>query len=48
VVAFITGNGLKTLEAVEHEAKPVNIKATMSSFEELVTVPTKDKSKVGS
>jgi threonine synthase len=48
VVAFITGNGLKTLEAVEHEANPINIKATMSSFEELVSVTPKDESKVGS
>ena len=36
VVAFITGNGLKTIEAVEQEANPINITATVSSFEELV------------
>jgi hypothetical protein len=34
VVAFITGNGLKTVEAVQHLANPVSIKATVSSFEE--------------
>ena len=36
VVAFITGNGLKTIEAVAHEARPFNIKATVSSFEKAV------------
>jgi len=38
VVAFITGNGLKTVEAVQHLANPVSIKATVSSFEEAVDV----------
>ena len=32
-VAFITGNGLKTQEAVQHIAAPVNIKPTYESFE---------------
>ena len=32
-VAFITGNGLKTQEAVNHIAKPVNIQPTYQSFE---------------
>lgn len=32
-VAYITGNGLKTLEAVEHTVRPINIDATTASFE---------------
>ena len=32
-VAYITGNGLKTLEAVEDTVRPINIEATTSSFE---------------
>ncbi|MDE2899608.1 MAG: threonine synthase [Chloroflexota bacterium] len=32
-VAYITGNGLKTLEAVEHTVKPVTIDPTTASFE---------------
>ena len=48
VVAYITGNGLKTIEAVEQEANPVNIKATMSSFEEQVEVESKVGSKTAS
>ena len=32
-VAFITGNGLKTQEAVDHFADPVHIKPTYQSFE---------------
>ena len=38
MVAFITGNGLKTVEAVQHLANPVNINATVSSFEESIDV----------
>lgn len=33
-VAYITGNGLKTQEAVEEVVNPLSIKPTMSSFEE--------------
>jgi threonine synthase len=33
-VAFITGNGLKTQEAVNHIANPVQIKPTYQSFED--------------
>jgi threonine synthase len=33
-VAYITGNGLKTLEAVENVVAPLTIKPTMRSFEE--------------
>ncbi len=33
-VAYITGNGLKTLEAVESVVNPLTIKPTMRSFEE--------------
>jgi threonine synthase len=33
-VAYITGNGLKTQEAVESVVNPLLIKPTMSSFEE--------------
>ncbi len=33
-VAYITGNGLKTQEAVEEVVNPLLIKATLSSFEE--------------
>jgi threonine synthase len=37
VVAFITGAGLKTQEAVaEHVVKPVRVQPTMTSFEEAV------------
>ncbi|NQU96572.1 MAG: threonine synthase, partial [Chloroflexi bacterium] len=36
VVALITGNGLKTQEAVAHLARPVTIEATVDSFEEAV------------
>jgi threonine synthase len=32
-VAFITGNGLKTQEVVQHFADPVHIKPTYESFE---------------
>ncbi len=32
-VAFITGNGLKTREAVDHVADPIQIKPTYQSFE---------------
>ena len=35
-VAYITGNGLKTLEAVEDTVRPINIDATTSSFESQV------------
>ena len=38
VVALITGNGLKTQEAVAHQARPIAIEATVDSFEELVQV----------
>ena len=34
VVAYITGNGLKTLEAVEDVANPLTIKPTLRSFED--------------
>jgi threonine synthase len=33
-VAYITGNGLKTQEAVEGMVNPLMVKPTMSSFEE--------------
>ena len=33
-VAYITGNGLKTQEAVEEVVNPLLVKPTMSSFEE--------------
>jgi threonine synthase len=33
-VAYITGNGLKTQEAVEGVVNPLMVKPTMSSFEE--------------
>jgi threonine synthase len=33
-VAYITGNGLKTQEAVEEVVNPLRVKPTMSSFEE--------------
>lgn len=33
-VAFITGNGLKTQEAVSDVVQPITIKATLSSFEQ--------------
>ena len=36
VVALITGNGLKTQEAVAHRARPITIEATVDSFEEAV------------
>ena len=36
VVALITGNGLKTQEAVAHQARPITIEATVDSFEEAV------------
>ena len=35
-VAYITGNGLKTLEAVEDVVRPLSIVPTMSSFEEAI------------
>ena len=38
-VAYITGNGLKTLEAVEHVVKPVHIDPTMSAFHEQIPNP---------
>ncbi len=37
VVAYITGNGLKTLEAVESHSNPITIEATVASFEERVS-----------
>ena len=37
-VAFITGNGYKTREVVEHVANPVLIKPTFASFEEAIGV----------
>jgi threonine synthase len=33
-VVFVTGNGLKTLEAVEDVAQPISIAPTIASFEE--------------
>lgn len=37
VVAYITGNGFKTMEAVEPSVnKPIQIEANMESFEERV------------
>ena len=33
-VAYITGNGLKTQEAVEDVVHPLHVTPTMSSFEE--------------
>ena len=33
-VVFVTGNGLKTLEAVEDVARPISIAPTLASFEE--------------
>ena len=36
VVAYITGNGLKTQEAVASSVKPIQIEANMESFEENV------------
>ena len=38
-VAYITGNGLKTLEAVERVVKPVHIAPTMSAFHEQIPNP---------
>ena len=38
-VAYITGNGLKTLEAVEQVVKPVHIDPTMSAFHEQIPNP---------
>ncbi|MDA1256873.1 MAG: threonine synthase [Chloroflexi bacterium] len=48
VVAFITGNGLKTIEAVAQEAHPINIKATVSSFEEFVQLESRVGTKAAS
>ena len=33
-VAYVTGNGLKTQEAVSDVVRPVQVKPTMGSFEE--------------
>jgi threonine synthase len=33
-VAYITGNGLKTQEAVEEVVNPLSVKPMLSSFEE--------------
>ncbi|HCV27215.1 MAG TPA: threonine synthase [Dehalococcoidia bacterium] len=48
VVAFITGNGLKTIEAVQHLANPVSIGTTVSSFEEAVPADAERGQQVGS
>ena len=37
-VAYITGNGLKTQEAVEDVVKPLVISSTVSSFEEAINI----------
>ena len=34
VVAYITGNGLKTQEAVEQVVNPLEVRPMLSSFEE--------------
>ena len=34
-VVYITGNGLKTQEAVEHVVNPLSIKPSIRSFEEV-------------
>ena len=34
-VVYITGNGLKTIEAVEEVVDPLDIKPSMRSFEEM-------------
>ena len=44
-VAYITGNGLKTQEAVEDVVHPLAVTPTMSSFEE--AIKTVDPAKVG-
>jgi threonine synthase len=36
-VAYITGNGLKTQEAVEEVVNPLSVKPTLSSFEEAMS-----------
>ena len=36
-IAYITGNGLKTQEAVEEVVNPLTVKPTMSSFEEALS-----------
>ena len=33
--SYITGNGLKTIEAVEEVVDPLDIKPSMRSFEEM-------------
>ena len=38
-VAYITGNGLKTLEAVEELVNPVYISPTMAAFHEQIPNP---------
>ena len=40
-VAYITGNGLKTQEAVSGIVQPVNIQPTMESFEEAMSATSK-------
>ena len=36
-VAYITGSGLKTLEAVEDVVRPLPVTPTMSSFEQALS-----------
>ncbi len=40
VVAYITGNGLKTQEVVADSVKPINIEANLESFEAKVDIPS--------
>jgi threonine synthase len=39
-VAYITGNGLKTQEAVEGVVNPLMVRPTLSSFEEALSERT--------
>ena len=41
-VAYITGNGLKTQEAVEEVVNPLHVRPTMSSFEEALGTRTEE------
>ncbi|HEU0021261.1 MAG TPA: threonine synthase [Dehalococcoidia bacterium] len=46
-VAYITGNGLKTQEAVEGVVNPLRVKPTLSSFEEALNQRTAQRTAIG-
>jgi threonine synthase len=46
-VAYITGNGLKTQEAVEGVVNPLRVQATLSSFEEALSERAAQRAPIG-